>query len=97
MNERRLSMTNREELKRLIDQLPDGQTDQALGILVALLRGGPIEGLEIDPETQTWMDADLGGPLPPYDWGPQGAPVGKPVRFEPGVGLVVEGGKDLGG
>jgi hypothetical protein len=90
-------MTRREELKRLIDQLPDGQTDQAFGFLVYLLRGGPTDRREIDSETQIWMEADLGGPLPPYEWGPQGEPVGKPVRFEPGVGLVVEGGKDLGG
>ena len=25
----------------------------------------------------------------PYDWGEEGPPEGKPVRYEPGVGLVV--------
>ena len=87
-------MTSREELKRLIDQLPDGETDHAFGLLVSLVRGDSAAGDDLDTETRAWMDADLGGPLPPFEWGPEGVPVGKPVRFVPGVGLVVEGGKD---
>lgn len=43
-------------------------------------------------EDQAWLEADL-GELPPYDWGPEGPPKGKPVRYKPGVGLIVEGGK----
>lgn len=46
-------------------------------------------------EDREWLDVDLGGELPPYDWGPDGPPKGKPVRYVPGVGPVVEGGKDV--
>ena len=88
-------MTSRDELKRLIDQLPDGETDHAFGLLVSLVRGNGLAVGELDAETRAWMDADLGGELPPFEWGPEGAPVGKPVHFVPGVGLVVEGGKHL--
>ncbi len=40
-----------------------------------------------------WLEADLGGPLPPYDWGPKGVPFPTPVRYVPGVGLVIERGR----
>ncbi|NJM71490.1 MAG: hypothetical protein HC862_15380 [Scytonema sp. RU_4_4] len=30
----------------------------------------------------------------PYNWGSQGQPEGKPVKYIPGVGLTVVGGKD---
>ncbi len=51
---------------------------------------------EMDDETRAWMDADLSrlGEHEPYDWGPDGPPKGKPIRYEPGVGFVVVGGKD---
>lgn len=86
-------MTSRDDLKRLIDQLPDGQTDNAFRLLISLLREQGRAMDELDDETGAWLDADLGGPLPPFQWGPEGAPVGKTVRFVPGVGLVIEGDK----
>lgn len=42
-----------------------------------------------------WQDAELAA-FPPYDWGPAGPPKAKPVRYVPGVGLVVEGEKGHG-
>ena len=38
-----------------------------------------------------WLEADLAGSLPPWDWGPEGRPRGIPVEYVPGVGLVIEG------
>jgi len=49
----------------------------------------------LDPETQLWLDADLGDNLPPYDWGSTDIPLGKPIRYVVGQGLIVEGGKKL--
>lgn len=46
-------------------------------------------------QDSSWLDADLAD-LPPYDWGPSGPPKARPVRYVPGVGLVVEGGKFRG-
>ncbi|MBX6377718.1 MAG: helix-turn-helix domain-containing protein [Clostridia bacterium] len=54
--------------------------------------GGDGENGETE-EDRAWLEEDLGGELPPYDWGPNGPPKGKPVRYVPGVGPVVEGGK----
>lgn len=46
---------------------------------------------EPDEESRAWLEDDsLGGGLPPYNWGEEAPPRGKPVRYEPGVGLVVE-------
>lgn len=42
------------------------------------------------PEDAAWLEADLGGSLPPYDWGPAGPPKGRSVQYVPGRGLIVE-------
>jgi hypothetical protein len=44
----------------------------------------------MDTASIAWLDADLAGDLPEYDWGEAGIPVCQPVRFVPGEGLVVD-------
>ncbi len=48
---------------------------------------------ELDAETDEWLEADLVEDSLPYDWGEQGVPAGKQVKYIPGTGFVVEGGK----
>lgn len=48
-------------------------------------------------EDDAWLNADLGGPLPPYELEPEGPPQAKPVRYVPGVGLMVEGEESADG
>jgi len=45
----------------------------------------------LTPEDVAWLDTDLSrlGEIEPYEWGPGGPPKGKPIRYEPGVGVVV--------
>jgi hypothetical protein len=45
---------------------------------------------DMDTASIAWLDADLAGDLPEYDWGEAGIPVCQPVRFVPGEGLVVD-------
>ena len=45
---------------------------------------------ETDAETREWLEADMSGALPPYEWGESGPPKGQPVRYMAGVGLVIE-------
>jgi excisionase family DNA binding protein len=47
-------------------------------------------GAEIDVEARWWLESDVSGALPPYEWGESGPPKGQPVRYVPGVGLVIE-------
>ncbi len=47
----------------------------------------------VSEEDRAWLDADLGDTLPPYDWGSDGPPAGRPVRYVPGRGLIIEGGR----
>jgi hypothetical protein len=44
---------------------------------------------------RAWLESDLSrlGEVEPYDWGPSGPPVGKSLRYVPGSGVVVNGGK----
>jgi hypothetical protein len=46
-------------------------------------------------EDHAWLDADLShlGEFEPYDWGEAGPPPGQPLRYLPGVGIVVDGAK----
>jgi hypothetical protein len=44
----------------------------------------------LDEESRIWLEANLAGDLPEYDWGEAGIPVVQPVRFVPGEGLVVD-------
>lgn len=42
-------------------------------------------------EDEIWLAAELGSPLPSYDWGPEGPPKTRPVVYVPGKGFVVKG------
>jgi excisionase family DNA binding protein len=45
---------------------------------------------EMDRETRVWLEAEMSGAFPPYEWGESGPPKGQPVRYVPGSGLVIE-------
>jgi hypothetical protein len=58
----------------------------------------PAEVEPIHPEDQDWLETDLShlSELEPYDWGDTDpSTLGKPVHYEPDVGFVVEGGKEI--
>ena len=42
-----------------------------------------------DEESRDWLDADLSGALPNYDWGEAGVPEGIPVRYVVSEGVVI--------
>lgn len=75
----------KDELHRLVDALPEKETTVVKWFLEFLLS-------KTSEEDRVWLNADFGD-LPPYDWGPQGPPKGKPVQYKPGIGLIIEGGK----
>ena len=52
-----------------------------------------ITSSQLNAETRAWLNADLSGELPPYDWGKEGMPKGEPVRYEPERGFIVVGGE----
>lgn len=57
-------------------------------------------GRELERELdRTWMESDLSrlGEYEPYEWEEGELEEGKPVRYEPGIGFVVEGGRKGGG
>jgi hypothetical protein len=82
-----------EQVIELVKQLPREGKYAVLSLLKTELKS---ELLVLDAETQEWLDADLGAELPAYDWGAGGIPQGQPVRYVPGVGLVVEEGNSVG-
>ena len=74
----------KEELHQMIEALPEEKRPVLKDFLETLLA--------TTVEDKAWLEADQGD-LPPYDWGEEGVPEGKSVRYEPGTGLVVDGGK----
>ena len=51
---------------------------------------------DLSQEDRNWMESDLShlSEFEPYEWEEGELEEGRPVRYEPGVGLVVEGGKE---
>lgn len=71
-----------EQVINLVVQLPpDGKRSvlAALGI-----------NQSVDEESRDWLDVDLGGVLPDYDWGDAGTPEGAPIRYVIGEGMMIE-------
>ena len=92
--------TNRENLDRLaadVAALEPADLAEVID-LVARLRAKPATGELTDPELTAelaaWGDDALAPDLEPFEWGPDGPPPIKPVRYEPGVGFVIVGGRD---
>ena len=75
----------KDELHRLVEALPEQEIHVVKRFLEFILS-------RAQSEDRAWLEADV-GELPPYDWGPEGPPKGKPVQYKPGIGLIVEGGK----
>jgi len=80
--------------------------EEALEAFLADRGAGPREGLERVQweyakstaavergENHSWLETDLGGELPPYEWGAEGIPEARPVRYIQGKGLFVLGEK----
>lgn len=51
------------------------------------------------PEDRAWMKGDLSrlGEMEPYEWQEGETEEERPLRYEPGAGITVEGGKEQGG
>ncbi len=56
----------------------------------------PEELSEEELDDRAWLEADLAPPLSPYDWGSEGPPKGKPVKYSPGRGLCIVDDEDYG-
>jgi hypothetical protein len=62
------------------------------------MQAKPIDRELMDQKDKDWLESDLShfSEIEPYDWGDvDPASLGKPIYYEPGLGFVVEGGKDL--
>lgn len=88
-------MSVREDFKAWIEQQPEERVRKAYRLAMVLQEEEDGKQDDMLEEDRAWLEADLGGPLPPYEWGPEGPPKGKPVEYVPGVGVVVKGGKDV--
>ena len=86
-------MTTKERLHQLVDELSDTAALEAERYLSSLA-GRQAAG--VTAEDRVWLDADLSRreEIEPYDWGPEGPPEVKPVRYTVGIGFVVEGRGD---
>lgn len=73
--------TPKKILHEMVDALPDNK--------IMLLKRFLEDLLKENNEDNLWLEADMGD-LPPYDWGLNGPPKGKNVKYQPGVGLVIQ-------
>ena len=82
-------MTTKERLHQLVDELPNTAAQEAERYLSALAEGSTEA---VTAQDRAWLEADLSRreEIEPYDWGPEGPPKVKPIRYSAG-GFVVEG------
>lgn len=89
-------MAMRDDLHRLIDELPEQGLPKVLAFIRCVI-GGKTAAPELDEESRTWLDAPLTPPLDEYDWGgvnPES--IARPVEWDERRGaFVVVGGKDV--
>jgi mRNA interferase MazF len=84
----KLLRTNKRELHKLVDDLPEDLSLVLKGILDDLVR--------VSIEDRFWLNARFVS-LPPYDWGEAGLPVGKSIIYENRNILFVEKEDDTTG
>jgi hypothetical protein len=82
-----------EQILMLVKQLPVAEKYALMSALNAELE--QLQAIP-DAETSEWLEAPLVDDLPPYEWGTDGMPEGKPIRYVCDLGFVVEGGKSVG-
>lgn len=83
-------MTTKERLHQLIDLLPDNEVPR-IGLMLEEACASVEDEHGMTAEDRAWLDADLSdlSSYGPFDWGEAGPPRGKPVKYVPGVGLVI--------
>lgn len=79
----------KEKAKKIIYELPEDKLAEAIDFMEYLKTKHKINSDTEFEEDKDWLDFNL-EELPEYDWGPSGPPTGKPVKYIPGVGLIVE-------
>lgn len=79
-----------EQILSLIQQLPPESKQLVFESLRKDIAAKP-SGPELDEESKAWLEADLAGELPEYDWGPAGIPEGLPIQYVPGKGMMIIG------
>jgi len=85
-------MVTKRQPHELVDRLADDSSlARAERCLQQLLEAPGLEADE-EEEDRQWLESDLSGlaELEPYEWGPQGVPLGRPIRMDPSLGLVIE-------
>ncbi|KLU63441.1 hypothetical protein CEB3_c02040 [Peptococcaceae bacterium CEB3] len=75
----------KEDLHHLVDLLPEKAISAAKKFLEFIVEKSHSDDIN-------WLDAELAN-WPPYDWGPEGVPKGKPVHFIEDKGLEIKEGQ----
>lgn len=83
----RLSVDIEPEMRRRV-RIAAASRDQSVKDWIESVLGDALER----EEDRAWMESDLSrlGEVEPYEWGEGELEEGAPVRYEPGVGLMVE-------
>lgn len=85
-----------EEILNKLHHLPEANVREVLDFVEFLAwrsnHSSTNQQEELEEQDREWLDSDLSnlGSYEPYDWQPGELEIGKPVRYVPGVGLVIE-------
>lgn len=79
----------KKKLIKIAETLPDEKVRKTIRFMKRLKNKSVREMLK---EDKTWLNSSLTD-FPEFDWGPEGPPKGRPVKYIEGVGIIVEGGR----
>ncbi len=79
----------KKKLIKIAETLPDEKIKRVIKFMRHLENKNKKEMIK---EDKTWLNSNLTD-FPEFDWGIEGPPKGRPVKYIEGVGIVVEGGR----
>ncbi|MEG6569128.1 hypothetical protein [Thermoanaerobacterium thermosaccharolyticum] len=77
----------KKKLIKIAETLPDEKIKEIINSIEEYLKNKNVK--EMIEEDREWLNSNLTD-FPEFDWGPEGPPKGKPVKYIECVGIVVE-------
>jgi hypothetical protein len=79
----------KKRLIKIAETLPDKKIRKAIKFMKYLKNKNKKEMIK---EDEKWLNVSLTN-FPEFDWGSEGPPKGRPVKYIEDVGIIVEGGR----
>lgn len=91
----RMDIKLRKKIINILKQLPDNKVKEVADFAEFLKDKDDNSTEGMTEEDKIWLETAYEN-WPEFDWGPEGPPKGRPVKYIEGKGIVIEGGRPDG-